>query len=713
MKKIAAFFSRIESDAKAYFFLAIGLLLLYWPISFLVSNFKWDMLDYCFPFRHHVSYAMHHLELPLWNAHQFCGYPIHADPQGCVFYPMLWLLSIPGPYTLVTLHVEFLITVFIAAACFYKLCRFFSVSRPVSILAGLMYAGSGIFIGNTQHLTWLISAAYLPGIFYCYFALATSFKYKHLLALCLFLYLSLTGGYPAFDIILFYLLLIFFIYFFFVHKKAGQLQKFLLVNVLTVVFTLLFSIAFLYSVYSLNTYTARGTGISLEMAMQNAFTFPSFISFILPFATCRHQEFIGTDISMANAYFGIFFLLVLPFYLFKTKKSTLEKIILVLAIFFLLVSVGEALPFRKWLFLYIPLMDYFRFPSAFRVFVILFFLLLAAIRIDKQESDKSFLFVTSTAIVLFLALVLIAIQKNYSGTSLSDFFANKVFFNQHSTVYDHIFLQSILQLVILGSFLLCFFFFKKLFRQLLYGFLLLDLYCSVHLNLPYTSLDVDSSPIVLHQKLQALPGYAHIPQNKVSHNNDFDQRIKPLWKNLNTFFREIAYDGYNPFSLKLFDTLIAHPSFNAVIDNYPVYLAEKTIAISDSTKADSLNQASKIILVDSAGLKKYSSFRKLPGDSCRIVAFTGNKIQIEASVQDSSLLAVLQYLLPGWQCTVNGSYREIETINICMMGIPLASGKSSVLLEYKPARIYLLTAISFGTFFSCVAILFFCIRKNR
>lgn len=712
MKKIIAFFPSIRPDTKAYLLIAIGLILLYWPISFMVYNFKWDMADQYFPWRHHVSLSLRNFELPLWNAYQYCGYPIHADPQSGAFYPVVWILSLFGSYSVVTLHIEFLLTAFIAGCGFYKLCRFFSVSSPTAILAALMYAGSGIFIGNTQHITWLISAAYLPGIFYCFFALSTSFKYKHLLAFGLLLYFHLSGGYPGFDIILFYLLIVFFIHFFFVHLNSSKLGKFLWANTLAIAVTVICSLAFIYSAFSLAPYTARGNGVSLEAAMQNAFTLPSFLSFVLPFATCRHGDIIGTDISMSNAYFGIFFLLALILYFFKAQKTRLEKIVLVLSILCLLVSVGETFPFRKWLFLYFPMMDYFRFPSAFRIFVVLFLLLLAAIQLDRYKNNlQAFKFITGTSILLLTATLFISIKKNYSGTGIADFFSNRSFFDLHSTIYDHIFLQAALQLVLLLLFLASLFLVKKHIGTLLYCFLLVDLYCSVHLNLSYTSLDFNSSPIVLHKNLKTLPRAAYIPQTKVIENNDSDQRIKPLWKNLHNFFREVAYDGYNPFSLTQYDTLTTNPHFTTILNNYPVYLAKKTMLAS--SPADSLQKTTKIVLLDSLSLKKYSSLQNHKKDTCRIIAFTGNKITVEASTTGPSMMVILQNILPGWHCNINGKPQAIEQVNVCLMGIPLAAGKSVVVVEYKPSGIGVLTAISLGAVFLFTTILFFCIRKNR
>lgn len=209
------------------------------------------MADRYVPWRHHSSLSIQNFEFPLWNAHQMGGYPIHADPQSGVFYPIVWLFSIfPSGYTIFSAHAEFILTVSIAACCFYKLCRYFKLSRETALLADIVYAGGGIFVGNSQHITWVISAAYLPGIFYCFFSLGTQLKYKYSLALAGFIFLLLTGGYSGFDIILDCLLVVFYGYFGYQQYKSSTLLAYSKLLSLSFFLTVAMSSAFIYSVYT-------------------------------------------------------------------------------------------------------------------------------------------------------------------------------------------------------------------------------------------------------------------------------------------------------------------------------------------------------------------------------------------------------------------------------------------------------------------------------
>jgi hypothetical protein len=709
----------IDSDKKAYLISILVLLLVYWPITFLQYNFKWDMTDVFLPWRHHVSLSLQNFELPLWNAHQSGGYPIVSDPQSSALYPVVWLLTfIFGKYNIYAVHTEFLLTATIASIGFYKLCRFFSVSIPMALCGGLMYACSGIFIGNGQHLSWLVSSAYLPVTLYCFFSLSTTLRPKYLLLLSLALYMGLSGGYPAFAFVLFYLLIIFFIHFAIRHYKGNTLKKYFSYSAAAAVLTLVFASALLFSFYTLKPLISRGDGVTLDVAMQNAFTLPSFLSFVVPLATGKHNEILGTDISMANGYIGLFFLLALPLFFMRSNKTALEKIILLLALVFLAASVGEVLPVRKWLFQYVPLMDYFRFPSLFRIFVVLFLLLLACIQLDRIKNNLApYLKVAITGGGIISILLLFAWAKNNSVTGMYDFFFNRATFNQHSTIFDHIIIQGSIQLVLILLFLLLYRWDKGNKTTILYSFLLLDLFLSVQLNLPYTVLAPENDPLELNKKIEAQPSITHIPVKEVWQNNDFDLSLQPLWKNLHDYILEFSYDGWNAFMLRKYETLLESKFSETLIHNYPIYIVKKHISTTDTTSLvpDSIH-TTRIALASPDLTMAAQQWQASPEDTCRFLSISSNTMQLESSTQDTALVALFQNYVPGWHCRVNGVPTDIQPINISLMGVIVPPGLSTISLEYNPTGIRALITISFVSQFLAgllIGILYWRSYKNE
>jgi len=102
--------------------------------------------------------------LPLWNPYFFAGYPAAANPQMLLFYPPAMLLRLlPISYAFgvsIWLHMSW------AGLGMYSLVRQQKLSKSASLLSGLAFMMSGIFVAHVQggHLEWLSTLAWLPWV---------------------------------------------------------------------------------------------------------------------------------------------------------------------------------------------------------------------------------------------------------------------------------------------------------------------------------------------------------------------------------------------------------------------------------------------------------------------------------------------------------------------------------------------------------------------
>ncbi|MBK5284120.1 MAG: hypothetical protein JJE25_01850, partial [Bacteroidia bacterium] len=311
-------------------------------VAFLKATFKWDYISYYFPVRYYVSECIRHGNMPLWMIYEGCGYPLYGDPQSGAWYPVVWIISLIHGYDIYAASFEFMLTIFIAGAGFYTLASGLKISRTVSFITAVAYMSCGFFIGNAQHLTLLISGAYLPFIIHFYMRFISELHYRDALCTALFLFLMFTGGYPAIFFILFYFLLIIFIIKLIRRIYVSDrdfVKKFLSLHLLMIISFLLMSAVFLVSIFQCMPYSTRGGPITLDDALLYAFTPQSMLSFITPFALQRNTPFFNTDVSMSNGYFGIVFLILLIYSLFD-RKSKLQFLFLILSIIFLAASLG-------------------------------------------------------------------------------------------------------------------------------------------------------------------------------------------------------------------------------------------------------------------------------------------------------------------------------------------------------------------------------------
>ncbi|HSZ24647.1 MAG TPA: YfhO family protein [Cytophagaceae bacterium] len=660
-------------------------------------------MDQFFPWRYLISEHFNAGQLPLWNPYQNLGYPIHGDPQSGTWYPIVWLLTFFfGSYKLYVLHLEFVLTLYIASIGFYKFSRYFNYSVFTSLLLAYTYSCCGFFIGNAQHLTWIISGAFIPFILLYYLRTLDNGKISDALKTSFFMFMLLSGGYPAFLFTVSYMLvalfLVNFISTFKIRSRSEIWRAILLQGLIAVIFLLISSIV-LYSIFYYRPYITRGEQLPLAKVLEGAFTIPSLLSFIFPFATCKHGDIMVTDISMANAYFGIIGLLFFISFLIRKNKSILEKTFLGIGIIMLLISLGNATPLRTFLHHYFPLMNLFRFPSLFRIFFIISFLVLAGSELERLIKDRTSInkirLILSALMILIISIVSISYFKNYSGTNIFAFFLNQTFFKEHSTIYDHIIVQGFSQIaVLIFLFIALNFRDKNYFKYIVGLLLLLDLFGATQLNLPYTAADCTTDPKEVARMLEKEPSGFPIPGGLVINNNDSIHALEPFWRNLNIFRKNIAYDGYNPFCLKNYEKLETSSVYRNAMSNASVFLATNAMEIrSSEVPAIRDNQT---VLMDSSDLQKYQDFFSSSSqkDTVLITQFKGNSFTLQSNTAQKRMVILCQNYLPAWHAMMDGKTAEIVVANYSLIAIPVEAGKHSILLYYQPEFLYFFLYLS-------------------
>ena len=244
------------------------------------------MMNQFLPCRYFISECLHHHNFPLWCPYINFGYPFYADPQSGVFYPFTWLISFALGYNAYTIGLEYVLHVTIAAISFFYLLKKCSLDNFTAVSFAIVYCLSGVFIGNAQHLPWIVTMAWLPLVLLGFKNMFDAPGIRTALALALFLYLALTGGYPGFFIILFY---------FFTLYGAVKLgtastgrrgvMKVVLFFVLTGIVFAILAGGYLYSFSQALPFIARGKPVSLVEANNVAVSPHSLVSILFPFAT--------------------------------------------------------------------------------------------------------------------------------------------------------------------------------------------------------------------------------------------------------------------------------------------------------------------------------------------------------------------------------------------------------------------------------------------
>ncbi len=684
----------------------------FFQVSFYLHPGKYDLIDCFYPWRFYIGESLQNGQLPYWNPYQDLGYPIHADPSSGAWYPMVWLIGYINGYTIYSIGFELWFHVFLAGVGFYTLAKTLKFNQSFALLAGIAYMLSGVFIGNAQHLPYIISACWLPYVLNFYFRLVEEKSHINSLKAAFFLFLMITGGYPAFTIILFYLLLIFFFIYF---KKTYQTQSskelidFISRHVLFLLYTILLSLVLFVAIYQVSPYLSRLGDFSLEQALYSPFSPQSFVSFILPLVSTTHTDFFNSDLSMRNGYFGLFILLFFLIGLFSKKPIQL-KVLFYFGLFSLAAAVGEYLPVREFLFKYVPMMNVFRFPSVFRLFFIIAAILIGVNYLqelfNRKGWNKKSLSIGAMIMSGFF-LILFIIARSKGQLSLLSFIKNNLFIaSEESTYWQNVAFQSIVQLLFLGIFLFVLWKFSDR-KKILAAIILLtitDLFIASQLNAPYTVYYDKVTANEASKNVSTYPkGFPKLQDISIEVAGHLPQMGTPFWQNMNTFQKQISVEGFNSFSFTSYEFLESeYPQlFSEIKKNKVLLLSDSILPESklNEYKKDSLFTQNQIFLneIDYIYLSQ-RTFEASKKDTTFLKEYDAAHFEIRTNLENRRLLTLHQKYYKGWKVTVNGKKARIFKSNLNFMIIMVPRGKSVVLFEYKNPVLnasFLISAASF------------------
>lgn len=664
---------------------------------------KWDMIDYFLPTRYFLSESLHNFSLPLWNPYQSMGLPFHSDPQSGAWYPIAWIFSVFGYYGFYHLSAEYLFHVFMGSVGAFLLAKHLFNETKIAFYVGLIYLMCGFFVSNAQHLSWIVSGAWIPFIFLFYLQLIKYNKTIDAIKVSFFLFLLFTGGYIAFSIVTFYILGFFGLYILIrmmAHKEYSKIYSFVAKNSILIVVFCLFSAVSIMSIFEALPYITRSNGLSVQKALENPFSFPSFISFILPYTTVKDYDFFKTDSSMANAYIGIIPLFFVVYSFFRKPPKWIVGLVL-FSLLMLTLAVGDALPFRQWTYYHIPLMNMFRFPSLFRLFAILSLLIISAWSFnaflkDHLKPNKAFWIIITIFILGFLTIILLSRMDNY--IDLKKFVIHDSFrYNVQSTFTQHLVFQSAIQLFVLSGFALVILW-KKIKPKLLCVFLIImfDLCVATWLNTPYSIITKVFTLTEVEDKLDSFEHNYKIPEKITIYNEEKENHYGPLWQNLSTYSKNIPEDSYNPFALKTHTQLLQSLAFH----NMELYIPKFVFYPKEFLP---IQQNSKINGTDTAYLnfEDVSSFA-VPDSNAgiNILNFEPGKIEIETNVKSEQVLVIAQNFYPNWKIiTEDGARLKQYNVNFNMIGIQIPKGKHVISMKYQPTAVIIMFWISVSSLF--------------
>lgn len=681
----------LNSKYADYTLLLIVLIVGLWQLYFFQAVMKWDAVDISLPWKFYNSEAINNGLLPLWNPFVRNGFAQMGETSN--WYVISWVIGFFKRYDLTALHFEYFFHLYIAGVGFYKLGKSFHFSRKVKLLLAISYMFCGFFIGNAQHLGWIVSASWVPFVLYYFVRLYQNNTLNYAIKLSLVLFLMLSGGYPGMFIIIAYILLGIFIYFFnaLIRKKDfKRLKRWVLFLALSTIIFIGLSAVILVSSFDLSEHITRGSGLDnsskLLSVIEGSLPLKSIITFGYSFlASFKEYSFWGSDFSLVNLFIGIVPLLFIGFVASLKKEWNIRiTLIFIASILFLCIAMGEVFPFRKWL-TYLPFMNLFRFPAIFRLFTIVGLLIVSGYGLEtfiKNPNYKKRLISIGAFVCGGLLLVqgVLFFKVPEWNFSVIDYYKN---YNNIST-YERAFWSGLIVFVFVTIIIFAlkkYTLKKALFTIIIVG--IFDMLIAVQLNGYGTVYDKYNLDKINYKISQVSENYISPSlTQKISEITDKElQKATPyLWRNLGMIYKTTASDGYGPYVFNSEKQAQNAGCYESILSNPILFLADN---ISNG-------------IVDDSAINYKSN------ELIKWEAFNPNKIEITVNNTQKTNLILLQNIYPHWEAEVNGKTASINTVNKTFMFVKLNEGTNNVLFQFKPKNTIYAFYVSAILFVACV-----------
>jgi hypothetical protein len=381
--------------------------------------FAGDIMNVYSPWQIYNQEALAGGRMPLWCDDFFTGFPLFAESQGALFYPVTRLA-----YMFVPKYQAFSADVllhFLLAGWFqYFFARTLGLKPWSSLLTAIAFAFSGMFLSLPINFTIFRSIVWIPLIF-TFMTLGArrhSLFFPLMAAVCIVM--QMMGGSLQVTAITILALIP---WVFFLVLSPGKGRQADGVPILQLILTVMLAIGLyffqLLPTLELMAHAWRGTVAGYDVA--SAFSFPPehFIDVLMPTFYGIYAD--GTLLpvrSTANffPYFGIApLLLILP--AFSSKKRGVF-ILLILVILFLALAVGRYGLVYPAVYSTVPFFDKFRAPDRFWIIAIFAGTMLAgygleqfvsSVEADKKGRNASSAALLSTIFLLFMLFIIGAI----------------------------------------------------------------------------------------------------------------------------------------------------------------------------------------------------------------------------------------------------------------------------------------------------------------
>jgi hypothetical protein len=311
------------------------------------------------PMRQLVMDSIKHFEPPFWNRYIFSGFPLFANPQASLLYPIVFILDLIFPLT-VAYNLSILLHYSLFGIFLFFFLDEYKINKLASFAGGLIFMFSGMIISH-KGLPWMLYAmVWCPLILLFLEKFRKTKKFGFVLIASIFYSFSFFSGSSHLFLYSSIIILLFIIYYSFIYKIKSY---YFLLSGLIFVFGILLVAVQLIPTLELMKNSVRNimeygyfTSFSYDLRLIPTLFFP----FLYGSGPSGIPYFGPWSFFEVVAYFGVS---TMPFFIFGLFDKNKHKYFWIFIIIFsFLLVLGGTTPFYQLMY-HVPLYNKFRAPT--------------------------------------------------------------------------------------------------------------------------------------------------------------------------------------------------------------------------------------------------------------------------------------------------------------------------------------------------------------
>ncbi len=683
------------------------LLLLAQPILFyrqalILKTFHvpFDFTGFHLPHVAYIAKCVRQGVFPFWDPYSYCGVPFHADPQGQLFYPLIWPTILLGNISagrklLYWLEWQVPLHMFLAGVFTYALLRQLKCRPGAALFGATVFQMGGFFASQAQHLGAISGAAWMPLAWLAILKLAERFSLRWLSILGLSLGMSFLAGFAPITAVVFLSTALLVGFLLLARRASGWLVAWLAAGILLAAALAAVQLIPTWQLVRWSVASHRGewleTGGGLRPQALVSLLLPNYYHVFTPFDPSQYT--LPINFTFLYLYCGIPALLLFACGLFFLRSTPFLTVSWICTVISALWMLGDSTPVYPFFYKHLPSLAQSALYADFAMAAFCLSLSLCAALVLNRVVPARFPFL-AWAVALLAAVDLLAVS---SGRPMN---AHPGSWKKVTSEYNFAGSEEMLKIV------------RQLTGQANPPSRV-DFTHSVNewgsgANMLEVPTDNGDNPLAPRRLLQVRllfssgsPWERYYPVSRPDSpildflNVRYVFSMKPMEE------ETVRSLGFRRIENTLWINIYENPR---VLSRF--FLVNQLHAAGSEQEALALLSSKEFNIREAAVVENFHGLppatEKTPG-TVAVESYSPNRVELLVETTDASFLVTSESIYPGWKAELDGREVPLVETNLAFRGLPVPAGRHRIVMKYWPPFFACWAALSAAVALALVA----------